>query len=132
MTDNLLDYQYDKYSALGNDGIIGHILKIIGIKKGLFVEFGAWDGIFTSNCRKLFKEGWDGIFIECDRQKYKDLRKNYKKYDNIVCLNKMIKDNGKNIFDNVVDPYVTGKQIDFCSIDIEKKRISSMLISSMC
>lgn len=116
---NLLDYRHDKYSALGNDGIIKYIFKRMSIKKGFFVEFGAWDGIYTSNCRKLFKSGWGGIFIECDKKKYKRLASNYKKYDHITCINSKIDYKGENTFDNVISPYLGKRCIDFCSIDVD-------------
>ena len=116
---NLLNYKKDKYSAIGNDGIIEFISDTMGIQNGFFVEFGAWDGIYTNNCRKLFENGWDGIFIECDKNKYKELKSNYKKHKNIVCLHKKINYKGKNIFDNVVDEYVPDSGIDFCSIDVD-------------
>lgn len=117
--DNLLDYRFDKYTSTGNDGIIEHIFNTINIKKGFFVEFGAWDGIKGSNCRKLYEEGWSGIFIEPDKDKYKNLNKNYKNYERVICINTKIKDSGKNIFDNVVGSYIENRNIDFCSIDID-------------
>ena len=107
--DNLLNYGYDKYTSTGNDGIIDYIFKNINLKKGIFVEFGAWDGIKNSNCRKLFEEGWSGIFIEADEQKYKELKNNYKKYSQICCLNNSVGLNDGNLFDNIVDPYLKGK-----------------------
>ena len=116
---NLQKYRYNKYSGNGNDGVIDFILKNINIRKGLFVEFGAWNGEYISNCRKLFKEKWSGIFIECDNSRYKELKKNYKNHKNIICLNKKIEINSKNNFDNIVEPYLQGRCIDFCSIDID-------------
>lgn len=49
----LLDYMWNKYSQAGQDGIIKHIFKTLNIQSGHFVEFGAWDGIYLSNYRKL-------------------------------------------------------------------------------
>ena len=87
---NLLNYKFDKYTTTGNDGIIEKIFDIIQIQNGFFVEFGAWDGIKGSNCRKLFEEGWSGIFIEAEKDRYLNLSENYKQH-----------------------------KIDFCSIDID-------------
>jgi len=115
---NLLDSRRDEYSTIGNDGIIEHILDIVNIKKGMFVEFGAWDGKWTSNCRKLFEEGWKGIFIECDGGKYGKLKKNYKLCREITCLHKKVGFN-KESFDNIVRGYLKKKKIDFCSIDVD-------------
>lgn len=128
---NLLDYRFDKYSSTGNDGIIEFIFNTLNIKNGFFVEFGAWDGIKGSNCRKLWEEGWKGIFIEGSKDKYIKLIKNYKPedlywpwdkkeydFESIVCINKYI-DFEKNKFDNVVEKYVPQGGIDFCSVDID-------------
>ncbi len=116
---DILEYRKDKYSSTGNDGIIEYILKKVNIKKGMFVEFGAWDGIKNSNCRKLFDEGWEGIFIEFNSDRYKKLKKNYKNYEKIICCNKKISIKEEEIFDNIIDKYLKGKNIDFCSIDID-------------
>ncbi len=116
---NLLDYRWDKHTSLGNDGVIRYILKTIGIEKGLFVEFGAWDGKKNSNCRKLFKGGWDGIFIEGDRKRCGKLKKNYIKHKHIICLKFKVECRGKNEFDNIMKKYAKKRKIDFCSIDID-------------
>ena len=118
MEENLLDHRKCVYSSIGNDGIIEYIFKKLKMKTGSFVEFGAWDGIKGSNCRKLFEAGWKGVFIEADEDKYKQLKKNYNKYTKITCYKARI-DSKENLFDDVVDPYFKGKNIDFCSIDID-------------
>ena len=128
---NLLEHRKSKYSSIGNDGIIEHIFKILGKSSGFFVEFGAWDGIKGSNCRKLWEEGWKGIFIEGDQNKYLQLVKNYKPdslnwpwYDkkyvfkDVVCINEYV-DLDKNKFDNLVKDHIPSSGIDFCSIDID-------------
>lgn len=114
---NLLDYKRDKYSNTGNDGIIEKIFDILKISNGLFVEFGAWDGIVGSNCRKLYEEGWSGIFIEADSDRHKDLVRNYKDAPQIACIKSFV-DIQNNLFDDIVADYIVG-QIDFCSIDID-------------
>jgi len=114
---NLLDFRYDKYTTTGNDGIIEKIFEILDIQNGFFVEFGAWDGIKGSNCRRLFENGWHGIFIEPESSRYSDLQRNYKDCENIVCIHSMI-DTTQNTFDSVVKEHVNGT-IDLCSIDID-------------
>lgn len=128
---NLLDYRKDVYTGTGNDGIIEKILKSIGIGNGFFVEFGAWDGVKGSNCRKLWEEGWKGIFIEGDQNKYLQLIKNYKPdslqwpwYDkkyvfkDVTCINNFVGIE-KNKFEDIVSGHVPKSGIDFCSIDID-------------
>jgi len=114
---NLFDYKYDKYTTTGNDGIIEKIFEFLKIENGFFVEFGAWDGIKGSNCRKLFEEGWGGIFIEPEVNRFADLKSNYSQYDEIILINSIV-DRGENSFDNLVSKHVKEK-IDFCSIDID-------------
>ena len=114
---NLLDYKKDLFSSTGNDGIIEKIFNVLDIKNGFFVEFGAWDGIKGSNCRKLSLEDWSGIFIEADRLKFTQLEYNYMRNENIKCICSAI-DCEANKFDNIVNDYIKGN-IDFCSIDID-------------
>lgn len=115
---SLLGYAKDKYSSSGNDGIIEKIFKRLDIKNGFFVEFGGWDGVYLSNCRKLFEEGWSGIFIEGDKARHEECKKNYKGEDRIKSINAFVEEEG-NTFDNLVQDFVPNTGIDFCSIDID-------------
>jgi hypothetical protein len=114
---NLLDFKFDKYSSTGNDGIIEKIFEILKIENGFFVEFGAWDGVKGSNCRKLWEQGWGGIFIEADPAKYANLVENYKNQKNIQCIQGVV-GFGEERFDNVISSCDI-ENIDFCSIDID-------------
>jgi len=126
-TNDLYNHIYDKYSQRGHDGIIEKILKELSIDKGYFVEFGAWNGIFLSNCRKLYENGWKGCFIEGDVNKYIELCNNYKDDDNVLCINKFVyptkeedETNGDTI-DNIYMKYISKftNEIDIMSIDID-------------
>ena len=110
------------YSQRGDDGIIRKIFEIMGIKKGFFVEFGAWDGIFLSNCRQLFSEDWDGVFIEASERKFNQLSFNYKDFPNIICVNEFVAHaaalRGRTI-DEIAQEYFPRREIDLLVIDID-------------
>ena len=72
---SLLNFYGNIHSQIGQDGILQEIFKKLNLKKGFFCEFGAWDGIYLSNCRKLVEEGWAGVFIEGNEKRFKDLQK---------------------------------------------------------
>jgi hypothetical protein len=112
---NLLDYRSDVYTNTGNDGIIAKVFDILQVDKGVFVEFGAWDGKHLSNCRRLFEKGWAGIFIEANKDRYGQLVDNYKDTD-IICVNAMVGVTGQ--FDDIVTN-ANIQHVDFCSIDID-------------
>lgn len=82
------------YSQVGQDGIIHEILNRIGPRlpqKKAFVEFGAWDGVYLSNCRWLVEQGWHGVFIEGDAKKFVSLESNYSGLrDKIKCVNSYV------------------------------------------
>lgn len=115
---DIFNYSYSVHSHYGNDGIIEMICKYIGIKKGIFVEFGAGDGMRGSNCRKLFEEGWKGLFIECDDDRYEKLFLNYRKFSQIRVCHAKVGFEGGNLFDSIADRLLGNCVIDVCTIDI--------------
>ena len=116
---NLLEFRFDKYTSTGNDGIIEQIFKILEVKKGFFVEFGAWDGIHGCNSRKLCEEGWSGIFIEPILRRYLKLYWNYRQNISVKTIWSIVSTNGKNSFDCIMDRSSVNFEVDFCSIDID-------------
>ena len=118
-TENLLDLVgYHKKWHATVQNIIEQIFDRIGVKNGFFVEFGAWDGIFGSNTRKLFNSGWSGILIEPEEDRFLELQKNYQDSDNVTAINSFVNPTGDLTFDKLVDKHVHSG-IDFCSIDID-------------
>jgi hypothetical protein len=103
-----------KYSI--NEDIIDTILKTIKIENGFFLEFGAWDGIVLSNTRFLFERNWKGMYIEGDKEKYKELVDNYKNTD--VILENIYLDNDKNNIEKILQKHNIN-HIDYCSIDVD-------------
>ena len=127
---SLLHYYSNKYSQVGQDGILAEIFRRLGVTdSGLFVEFGAWDGVYLSNCRALFEIGWGGVYIEGDSQKFKSLVENYSG-TKIVCINEFVgtgkEDEGPlsqyrsldKILSDYLDPDAI-KSIDLLNIDID-------------
>ena len=53
-----------------NELLIKNIFSKLDIIEGVFVEFGAWDGVINSNARQLFFNGWQGLFIESDKKRF--------------------------------------------------------------
>ena len=99
-----------------NEPIIDYIFEKIKIDNGFFVEFGAWDGIHLSNCRKLYNDGWSGMFIENDSNKFKQLKKNYEHDEKIITINSFV-DTDENRLDIILNNKLNN--VDFCSIDID-------------
>ena len=65
------------YSQFNEDIFLKEFFEKKNIKNGFFFEFGAWDGIYLSNCRLLFESGWSGCLVELDKKRYKKLKANY-------------------------------------------------------
>jgi hypothetical protein len=111
------------YSQFSEDLFIANVFKQKNINKGFFMEFGAWDGKYLSNCRYLYENGWKGCFIEGNKSRFLDLKKNYIHDNNVVLLNVFVDQ-----ADNTLDKILTQNNIlelDLLSIDIDGKDLLS-------
>lgn len=75
MLPELLRFRRNINSQAGEDGVLAELLRRLGVEKGWFCEFGAWDGKYLSNTYLLLENGWSGVMIEGDEQRYADLQK---------------------------------------------------------
>ncbi len=122
-SESLLHYAKNIYSQRGEDGIEEEIFKRLNISTGFFIEFGAADGLWYSNCAHLVEKGWSGIFIESDMKQSRLLKKRYSENPRVLCLNEFIVANkedtrGKTISD-IMNHYFPNGEVDFLSIDID-------------
>lgn len=120
MKQSCLKYKKNVNSQNSEDGIIEYIFGKLGIIKGNFIEFGAWDGKHLSNCYKLLNEGWSGIYIEADENKFSDLVTSFRDCESVTLLNKMVLHKGDNKLDNIIDECIHfNKDFDFISIVVD-------------
>lgn len=116
----ILDRRSNVHSQSGEDGIISYIFDKIGVERGNFIEFGAWDGRHLSNCLNLVNKGWSGIYIESDESRYRDLVGSFGGVEGITCVNKLVSflehDNLDTIIEECGHP---NRDFDFVSIDVD-------------
>jgi len=110
------------YSQFNEDIFLKEFFEKKNIKNGFFFEFGAWDGIYLSNCRLLFESGWSGCLVELDKKRYKKLKTNYENYSNIILVKKKISYENKNINEIIKKNNI--KNIDLLSIDVDGNDLS--------
>lgn len=115
------------YSQAGQD-----IWVLSKIKRGFFIDIGAYDGVQTSNTYLLEQHGWQGICIEANLEMFKLLEKNRSSVnvhaavtDHKGIINFGIDKIGEGIevpcdtLNNILTDNNCPKEIDYLSIDIE-------------
>jgi hypothetical protein len=119
---SLLHFCSNVWSQRGDDGIIRHIFQILGVEKGFFVEFGAWDGIHFANSRALAQRDWPGCFIEGNSERSERLSANYRDRPDIICLREMVfamPGGGGKTLDEIAQTNFPTQHIDFLTIDVD-------------
>lgn len=121
---SLLFYFGNIHSQRGQDGILAEIFRRLKIKEGLFVEFGAWDGMYLCNSRWLYEKGWAGVFIEAKQERFEKLCRVYANDRNIVKINAMVgapRQNvlGKSLGELLNEQGVPSSDVTFVSIDVD-------------
>jgi hypothetical protein len=116
----LLKFASNATSQCGEDGILNKIFEIVAPQNKYFVEFGAWDGQFLSNCFNLTKSSdWGGCFIEANSEKFKQLLLTHGSNSKIKCVNKFVEFDGENSLDSILKSILAPKNLDLLSIDID-------------
>ena len=105
------------YSQFEEDLFLLDFFKKKDAKNNFFFEFGAWDGVHLSNCRLLFENNWSGCFVELDKTKFSELKKNYGNNSKILLINEKVDYKTKNI-NNLIKKNNIDK-IDVLSIDVD-------------
>lgn len=117
-TADLLDFKTNVFSQNGEDGIIEELFRRIGIEAHTCCEFGAWDGIYLSNCRRLIDQGWRTLFIEAMPNKFEVLQRNFRDNPRVTCVNRLV-DAGKDSLGSIVQETGFPSVMDFLSVDID-------------
>jgi len=107
-------------SQNGEDGVIEKALEVIGTNDRYCVEFGAWDGITYSNTHHLVEnKGYSAVLIEADRQKFRELQKNYRENSRAILINSFVGFEGDTTLDAIFKKTPLPQNFDLLSIDID-------------
>lgn len=110
------------YSQNGEDGLLEQLLNELKIETGTFCEFGASNGISSSNTRNLIEtKGFTGLYIERDSNAYTQLVKNVSNFSGIQTYLGTVEyiDGSKNTLQNLIDNAKLPRDLDVLSIDID-------------
>jgi hypothetical protein len=116
----LLEHAANTYSQTGEDGIIEAILRLLPERDKWCVEFGAWDGVFLSNTRRLIEDAeYKAVLIEGDEACFSRLRSNNESNDRVITLNAFVGCEGSTRLDALLEPLQIPKDFDYLSVDVD-------------
>lgn len=105
------------YSQNGEDGIIEKLLEELEIESGYCCEFGANDGLSSSNTYHLIKnKGFHSLQIESNTEHFYHLVQLHKENEKVTCLNEMVTSTNLREF---LSKFNYPKDFDLLSIDID-------------
>ena len=109
-------------SQSGEDGLVMGIFDRLGRPKHRnewAMEAGASDGVTFSNTRQLLNQGWDVVYVECDDEKFAELKENTANYPTAYCFHEVLESLGKNSIDGILNRTDAPKELDLLSLDID-------------
>lgn len=117
---NLESYRSNTFSQCGQDGVIAAILEKLHCDSGYCVEFGAWDGVYLSNTRRLLMQPqWAGCLIESDTARFASLDRLYANRPDVSRKNVRIQLTGKDSLDSILSSVNAPKDFELLSVDID-------------
>jgi len=114
------------HSESGEDGILERLFERLGVERGFFVEFGAWDGRRLSNTRLLAERGWSGILIEGDDRHFAQLRDNLPG-GRVSAVHARVGLSGDRALEAILDRAGCPEQVDLLSIDVDSDDLAIWL-----
>lgn len=121
MREKLNKYANNVTSQHGEDGVLNYIIESLEDRiHKTCCEFGAWDGIFASNCYNLWhNNGWNALLIEGDSEKYNDLVANTCEFELVKKELCFVDSRGENSLDNILSRNNFSENLGVLSIDID-------------
>ena len=115
-SDNLAGAELRVFSQNGEDGVLGEIMRRIGVEQRFFVEFGVGDG---TQCNTRFLSevlGWSGVYFEIDESDFERLQRRFAPRDDVATLQHAVTpENVNELFAAAGVP----TELDVLSIDID-------------
>jgi len=105
-------------SQNGEDIFIREILNTIGIKKGIIVDVGSWDGWHLSNVALLLRDGFGGVLIEGDKSKINKSKERWKDRNDIYHFEQFV-DLEENSLNLILDSVSIPHNFEVLNIDID-------------
>lgn len=102
------------YGQQEEDKVLEQIFKKVNIKRGYFVDIGAWDGKHLSNTYRFVELGWDGLEVERDFNRFKEMQETLPVYIKKVCME--VNPDG---LDHLFIENKVPKELHLLSIDID-------------
>lgn len=115
----LSKFRKNSYSQNGEDGVIAELVQRLGLRKGVAVEFGAWDGKHLSNTFNLVENyNWRAIYIEGNANKFVQLVSTSKEYPAITPVMHFLRPEHGDL-DRILSERNISNDYDILSIDID-------------
>jgi len=112
----LLRHASNVTSQCGEDGIIAKALESLPSRNSWCIEFGAWDGCFSSNTYSLVTKGYRGVFIEADATRFKSLQSTH---PGQILINATVGYSETDSLDAILGGRGIPDDVDLLSIDID-------------
>ncbi len=128
--DSLLHFAANTYSQSGQDGILTHLRTLLDINCPTFMEFGAWDGEYLSNCRSLLDSSCEGLMVELSPQRFSKLCKLASNYPTLKTSLAKISHTYPFRWSDIYSNYFPGAVPNILSIDIDGFDLEVFLSSS--
>lgn len=110
---------FNLFSQEGADGILEAIFEKIGETNRFCCEFGAADGLWFSNTRRLIEKGWGGLLIEAEKKSYDALESRYRNHPKVSTCHALVEPQGANTIDNLLEWFSAPKDPDLFVVDVD-------------